>query len=61
MAKAASEAARVLTPAVVTGVLEQFGVAPGTQAAFVGDLSQEQRREFVDLLKDKIDSVEIPK
>ncbi len=50
MAKAASEAARVLTPAAVTGVLEQFGVR------FVGDLSQEQRREFVDLLKDKIDS-----
>ncbi len=55
MAKAASEAARVLTPNVVKDVLEQFG------AGFVGDLSQEQRREFVDLLKDKIDSVELPK
>ncbi len=50
MAKVASEAARVLTPNVVTEVLEQFGVR------FVGDLDQEQRRELVDLLKDKIDS-----
>ena len=54
VAMAASDAARVLTPKVVTETLEEFGVA------YIGDLDQPQRREFIALLKDKIDSVGRP-
>lgn len=42
--KAASLAAQILMPIGVTAILEQFGVS------HVGELSQEQRREFCDLL-----------
>lgn len=44
VAKAASNAAQVLTPAVVKAVLEEYGVG-GVQ-----ELEQGQRREFIDQL-----------
>lgn len=47
LSKAASEAARVLTPKVVMGILADFGVK-GTQ-----DLKGADRRKFVDTLKAK--------
>lgn len=50
VAKAASEAARELTPAVVLSVLEEFGVGN------VAELSQEQRREFMDSLREEMDA-----
>ena len=50
VARAASDAARVLTSKVVVGVLGEFGVAN------VGELSQEQRREFTGLLREKVDT-----
>lgn len=50
VAKAASAAAAVLTPKVVKDVLKQFGTAS------VNDLDQNQRREFVDLLDEKVEA-----
>lgn len=49
VSKAASDAAMELTPAVVTNVLGEFGVST------VGDLDQNQRREFIDKLNDMQD------
>ncbi len=48
VAKAASEGAQRLTPKVVTGILEEFGVSN------VAELSQEQRREFMKALDDYV-------
>ncbi len=44
----ASEGAQELTPKVVTVLLEEFGVG------HVGELDQEQRREFVDSIDEKL-------
>ncbi len=52
VAKAASEGAQELTPTVVTAILEEFGVS------VVNDLSQEQRREFVDQIATEIANIE---
>ena len=49
MAKAASEAARVLTPKVVMDILQEFGVG------VVNDIPQGERQEFVELLKGEVD------
>ena len=48
VAKAASDGAQQITPAVVRKILDQFAVAN------VGDLDQGQRREFIDLIEDAI-------
>ncbi len=48
VSKAASEGAAELTPAAVRGILDQFAVAN------VGELDQEQRREFIDMVEDAI-------
>ncbi len=50
MLKAASEAAAVITPATVTEILEEFGVSG------VADIAQDQRQEFLDMLKSEIEA-----
>ena len=54
VAKAASEGAQELTPKVVTAILDEFGVA------FVNDLTQEQRREFIARITDDIENGAAP-
>jgi len=48
LSKAASEAARVISPPEVTAVIDQFGVG------HMREMDQPQRREFLDLLKGKV-------
>jgi hypothetical protein len=49
LAKAASEAARLVTSGAVTEVIDQFGVG------HLRELDQEQRREFLEALKAKVE------
>lgn len=48
LSKAASEAARTITPKGVVEVLKMFSVS------YLGDLDQAQRREFIDLLNEAV-------
>lgn len=53
VAKAASEGAQELTPTAVRGILDPFGVSN------VADLDQGQRRKFIDLIDDAIESAQV--
>ena len=53
VSKAASDGAQELTPAAVRGILDQFGVAN------VGDLDQEQRCEFIDMVEQAVEDADL--